>query len=89
VLIFVTCVSLAVALAFGLLPALHASRSELRENLSESTGTTSSFSARRLLNGLVVDAPNDNIDVAPSALQTRRSRIEDRRAGWRCSCHPG
>ena len=54
VLLFVTCVSLAVALAFGLVPALHASRSELRENLSESTGTTSSFSARRLLNGLVV-----------------------------------
>ena len=54
VLLFVTCVSLAGALAFGLVPALHASRSELRENLSESTGTTSSFSARRLLNGLVV-----------------------------------
>lgn len=54
VLLFTTCVSIVVAITFGLAPALHASRFHLRENLSESTGTTSNFSARRLLNGLVV-----------------------------------
>tara|TARA_B100002003_G_scaffold251849_1_gene298106 strand:+ start:7 stop:1338 length:1332 start_codon:yes stop_codon:yes gene_type:complete len=54
VLLFTTCVSIVVAIGFGLVPALHASRSHLRENLSESTGTTGSFAARRLLNGLVV-----------------------------------
>jgi putative ABC transport system permease protein len=54
VLLFTTAVSVVVALAFGMLPALHASRSHLRENLTESTGATSSFAARRLLNGLVV-----------------------------------
>ena len=54
VLVFTTVVSIAVALAFGLLPALHASRADLRESLSESTGTTASPGARRLLNGLVV-----------------------------------
>ena len=54
VLLFTTCVSIVVAIALGLVPALHASRPNLREDLSESTGTTSSFAARRLLNGLVV-----------------------------------
>ena len=54
VLLFTTCVSVVVAIAFGLVPALHASRSHLRENLNESTGSTGSFAARRLLNGLVV-----------------------------------
>ncbi|MCP5071506.1 MAG: FtsX-like permease family protein, partial [bacterium] len=33
VLLFTTCVSIVVAIAFGLVPALHASRSNLRENL--------------------------------------------------------
>jgi putative ABC transport system permease protein len=54
VLLFTTTVSIAVALAFGLIPALHASRSDLRGSLSESTGTTGGQGARRLLNGLVV-----------------------------------
>ena len=54
VLLFTTVVSIAVAIAFGLLPALQASRADLRESLSESAGTTGSLGARRLLNGLVV-----------------------------------
>ena len=54
VLLFTTAVSIGVALAFGLLPALHASRTDLRGSLSESAGTTSSSSARRVLNGLVI-----------------------------------
>ena len=54
VLLFTTVVSILVAIAFGLLPALQASRSHLRENLTESTGATGSFAARRTLSALVV-----------------------------------
>ena len=54
VLLFTTVVSIAVAIAFGLLPALHASRGELRDSLSESATNTASRGARRLLNALVV-----------------------------------
>ena len=54
VLLFTTAVSIGVAIAFGLLPALHASRTDLRGSLSESAGTTSCPSARRVLNGLVI-----------------------------------
>lgn len=54
VLLFTTVVSIAVAVLFGLLPALHASGSQLRENLNDTAGTTVSFTARRILNGLVV-----------------------------------
>ncbi len=54
VLLFTTVVSILVAIAFGLLPALQASRSHLRENLTESTGATGSFAARRTLSSLVV-----------------------------------
>jgi putative ABC transport system permease protein len=53
VLVFTMAVSIGVAIAFGLLPALSASRSDLRESLSESTGTTGGPGARRLLSGLV------------------------------------
>jgi len=54
VLLFVSVVSIAVAVAFGLLPALQASRSQVRTQLSESTGTTASAGMRRTLNSLVV-----------------------------------
>jgi putative ABC transport system permease protein len=54
VLFFTAAISIAVAVAFGILPALHASRSDLRSNLSESAGTTSSPYARHVLGGLVV-----------------------------------
>jgi putative ABC transport system permease protein len=54
VLLFTTAVSIVVAIAFGLIPALHASRAELRDNLSESASNTGTLGARRLLNGLVV-----------------------------------
>ena len=54
VLLFTTVISIGVALAFGLLPALHASRQDLRDNLQEGSGTTGSPYARRLLSGLVV-----------------------------------
>ena len=54
VLLFTMAVSIGVAVAFGLLPALHASRTDLRASLSESAGTTTSPSARRVLNGLVI-----------------------------------
>jgi len=54
VLLFTTVVSILVAIAFGLLPALQASRSQLHANLSEATGSTGSFAARRTLSSLVV-----------------------------------
>jgi putative ABC transport system permease protein len=54
VLLFSFGLSVAVALAFGLMPALHLSRTAPRTILNEETGTTGSFSARRILNGLVV-----------------------------------
>ena len=54
VLFFTAAVSIGVALLFGTLPALHASRAEPRSSLAESTGTTSSPYARHLLGGLVV-----------------------------------
>jgi putative ABC transport system permease protein len=54
VLFFTAVISLAVALGFGIVPALHASRTNLRSNLAESAGTTSSPYARHVLGGLVV-----------------------------------
>jgi putative ABC transport system permease protein len=54
VLLFATALSIGVALAFGLLPALQASRGELRDSLNESVANTATRGARRLLNGLVV-----------------------------------
>jgi putative ABC transport system permease protein len=39
---------------FGTVPALHASRAEPRSSLAESTGTTASPYARRILSGLVM-----------------------------------
>jgi len=54
VLLFTTVVSVLVAMAFGLLPALQASRSQLQANLSSTTGATGSFAARRTLSFLVV-----------------------------------
>ncbi len=54
VLFFTAAVSMAVAIAFGVIPALHATRTDLRSNLAESAGTTSSPYARHVLGGLVV-----------------------------------
>jgi putative ABC transport system permease protein len=54
VLFFTATISIAVALAFGIVPALHASRGELRSHLAESMSATSSPYARRVLGGLVV-----------------------------------
>ena len=54
VLLFTAVVSVIVAIGFGLLPALQASRLDLRGNLTESTGATGSASARRTLSALVV-----------------------------------
>lgn len=54
VLAFTMAVSILVAIMFGLLPALQASRSHLRENLTESPGATGSVAARRTLSSLVV-----------------------------------
>jgi putative ABC transport system permease protein len=54
VLLFTAAVSVLVALVCGLLPALHASRAQPRENLTESTGATGSLAARRTLSALVV-----------------------------------
>ncbi len=54
VLVFTTAVSIGVAIAFGLLPALHASRTDLRGHLTESAGATASPNARRILSGLVM-----------------------------------
>jgi len=54
VLLFATVVSILVAVGFGLLPALQASRSRLQANLTQSTGASGSFAARRTLSSLVV-----------------------------------
>ena len=54
VLLFAIAVSIAVAIVFGLLPAMQASRARLRSTLNEASGTTGSVTARRVLNGLVV-----------------------------------
>ncbi len=54
VMMFTTVIAIGVALAFGLLPALHASKQDLRENMQESSGGTASPYARRLLSALVV-----------------------------------
>jgi putative ABC transport system permease protein len=54
VLLFTSIVSIGVALAFGLLPALHAAKADPRDNLQDSTGSTASPYARRVLSGLVV-----------------------------------
>ncbi len=54
VLLFAIAVSIAVAIVFGLLPAMQASRARLRTTLNEASGTTGSVTARRALNGLVV-----------------------------------
>ncbi len=53
VLAFATVISLAVALAFGMLPAVRAAR-DLRQRMHESSGTTGSPYASRVLSGLVV-----------------------------------
>ena len=54
VLLFTTLVSVGVALAFGLLPALHSAKADPRDNMQETSGSTASPYARRLLSGLVV-----------------------------------
>ena len=54
VLLFTMGLSLAVAVLFGLLPALHASRAQPRGQLTESTGATGGLATRRMLGGLVV-----------------------------------
>ncbi len=54
VLAFTVLVSMSVALAFGLLPALHAADADPRDNMQETSGSTASPYARRLLSGLVV-----------------------------------
>ena len=54
VLLFTIVISIGVALAFGLIPALQASRQELRDVMHESSGSTGGPYARRLLSALVV-----------------------------------
>ena len=54
VLLFALTISIAVAVVFGLLPALQASRARLRSTLNEASGSTGSITARRALNSLVV-----------------------------------
>ena len=54
VLLFTFVISIGVALTFGLIPALRASRQELRDVMHESSGSTSSPYARRMLSGLVI-----------------------------------
>ncbi len=53
VLLFAMVVSMAVALAFGVLPALRAA-GDLRSQMHESSGSTGSPYARRVLSGLVI-----------------------------------
>jgi putative ABC transport system permease protein len=53
VLLFATLLSVAVALGFGLLPALRAA-GDLRHEMQQSSGSTGSPYARRVLSGLVV-----------------------------------
>jgi putative ABC transport system permease protein len=53
VLIFTAASAVTVALLFGLLPALQASRANVRDTLAQSSGSTTSGHARRTLNALV------------------------------------
>jgi putative ABC transport system permease protein len=54
VLAFTIVVSIGVALLFGMWPALQAAKADPRDNMQESSGSTASPYARRLLSGLVV-----------------------------------
>ncbi len=54
VLLFTSVISIGVAVAFGLIPALQASKQDLRDSMQETSGSTASPYARRLLSGLVV-----------------------------------
>ena len=54
VLLFALVISVGVAVVFGFLPALQASRARLRDTLNEASGTTGSITARRALNSLVI-----------------------------------
>jgi putative ABC transport system permease protein len=54
VLAFSLVLSLAVALAFGLLPAFQITRASLRDTINESSGSTGSPTSMHLLNALVV-----------------------------------
>ena len=83
VLLFTTVVSVAVAVAFGLLPALHASRADIRDSLSESASNTGSRGARRLLNGLVV------IEVALALVLLVGAGLMARSVSKLLQVHPG
>ena len=53
-LLFTAIVSIATGLAFGIVPAVRATRTDLRQDLSDSAGqTTGARQQHRLLNGLV------------------------------------
>ena len=54
VLLFTLGLSVTVAFAFGLLPAVQASRPGIRDTLSETSGTTGSISTQHMLGALVV-----------------------------------
>ena len=83
VLLFTTAVSILVAVAFGLLPALQASRSHLREHLTESTGATGSFAARRTLSSLVV------VEVALASVLLVGAGLMVRSFSTLLQVHPG
>jgi len=83
VLGFTAAISIAVGIAFGVIPALHASRGDLRSNVSESAGTTGSPYARHLLGGLVV------IEVALALVLLVGAGLMTRSFGRLLQVHPG
>jgi putative ABC transport system permease protein len=54
VLLFTIAICIGVAIAFGLIPALHAADADPRDNMQETAGSTASPYARRILSALVV-----------------------------------
>jgi putative ABC transport system permease protein len=83
VLFFTALISMGVALAFGIVPALHASRGNVRNALTESAGTTSSPYARRVLGGLVV------VEVALALVLLVGAALMTRSFSKLLQVHPG
>jgi putative ABC transport system permease protein len=71
VLIFTALTSVAVALAFGLLPALHASHGDLRERLTESAGTPTRFGRRTLSTLVTIEVALALVLLVGASLMTR------------------
>ena len=99
VLLFTSIISIGVALAFGLLPALHASKQDLRDNMQESSGSTASPYARRLLErtrrdrsraraGAARGRGTDDAQLHEAAAGESRLRLDRTSSPRACCCRP-